>query len=104
MSNPTNQQAKILVLKALMITSPPQGTLVGAHVEDTPDVVRHRLMQPFGESPSHEGFQEHTHSSPTPGSLSAESASEIFASTLNASKVVDQIENHVEAFKRIFEN
>lgn len=77
---------------------------MGAHVENTPHVVGSGLMHPFGESPSHEGFQENTHSSQTSGYCSAESASEMYASTLNASKVVDQQENPVEAFKRIIEN
>lgn len=69
-TTPTNQKTKVLMPVALMRTSPHQGTHVGPHVEKTPKVIGPSLMQPLRGSSPHGGFQEHTHSSPTPGSRS----------------------------------
>lgn len=86
-----------------MRTIPPQGMYTGVHVEKTPDVARLGLMHPLEVSPPLEYFQDHTHSSSSPGSPSLESASEMSSSTLNALKAVDKQENQVDAFKRIIE-
>lgn len=55
-STSTNQQVRFMLPEALVRTIPPQGTLVGAYVEKTPDIDGSGLMHPFGGSPSHEGF------------------------------------------------
>lgn len=66
---PTNQ-AKGLMPKSLMRTSHPQGTPGGPNVKNTSSVVAPNHLQPLAGSPSCDGFQEHTHDTPTPGSLS----------------------------------
>lgn len=104
MPTPINQQTRVMVPEALMRTSPPHGTLVGAYVEDTPKVIGPGLMHPSGESSHHEGFKEKTYSSLNPESRSSESASELPASILNALKAAKNQENLIEVFKRILEN
>lgn len=76
---------------------------MGAYVEKTLDVVAPNHMQQIVGCLSHHGFQEHTHSSPTPGSRSLECC-EVSASTLNCSTVDDKQESPVKAFKRLVDN
>lgn len=100
MPTPTNQQTRVMFLEALMRTSPHRGNSMGVRVEDASNAAGPGLN---GESPSHNGLLEQTHSSPTHGLRYAESASEASASTHDTSKVAE-MEDPVEFFTRIVEN
>lgn len=67
---PYADKAKAPTPEALMGSIPTQGTTEGTHIENNPNVVTPNHVQPYAGSSGHEGFQEHNHSSPTPGSLS----------------------------------
>lgn len=74
---------------------------MGPHVEKAYDVVAHNQVHPLVGFLAHSGFQEHTHSSPTPWSPSLESFSEVSASTLNDSTAANNQEDPVKDFKRL---
>lgn len=86
-----------------MRTSPPRGTHVVVYVEDVPDASGPGLRQSSGESPPYDGLDEQTRSSQTPGSHSAESASEVCASNHDTSKVA-KTEDPIKVSRRIVEN
>lgn len=78
----------------------------GTHVEKTSNIVVPNHVQPFAESPAHEGFQDHTHYSPTSGSLSQsqERFIDVFASNLHALEAGGNQKNHVEDLKRLIDS
>lgn len=96
------KQAKNRMLKSVMRTSPPQGTPGGPQVGN-PYVNVTDHVQPLVRSPSHYGFQDHTHYSVTLGFMSSslEIFSKVSTSTLNASKTVNRQDNPFEALKRL---
>lgn len=75
---------KVPTSDVLMGSTPAQKVGGGTHVEKTPKHFVPAHVQTFAGSPGHESFQEHTHYSPTPGSLSLfqESISDVSAVTL----------------------
>lgn len=104
-TTPTSQtgKSKALVSKAHMRTTPPHGTTRGFHVEQTPHVTASNHIQALVGSPGHDGFREHTHSSPTSRFMfqSQEIFSEVSASTVNALIADGNQENHVWDFKKL---
>lgn len=83
-----------------------QETVGDIFVEKTSSIIIPNYVQPFAGSPGEEGFQEHTHFFPTPGSLSRsyESFSDVSTLTMHALEAGGNQENPIEAFKRLVDS